>query len=383
MRQYDYIFIGAGCAGLSLLTRMIDAGLTEGKRILLIDKSSKQINDRTWCFWEDKPGFFEPVVCKEWDQLWFHADGFSKKFDIAPYRYKMIRGIDFYTHCFNLIERQPGIEIIQGMAGNIQVAGNKVEIIIDGQLQQFSGSCVFNSLWNQEAVAAQSGIHLLQHFKGWMIETPAPFFIPGEGTLMDFRVSQSNGTTFVYVLPLSATKALVEYTLFSDKVLHPDEYNLGLASYLQDWLQLKDYHVTEEEFGVIPMTDAVFPWYEKGMFHIGTAGGQTKASSGYTFQFIQKQSASIVQHLQHNTLHPSVQPGKALKKFNFYDSVLLRVLANNYMPGHQVFASMFKNNRPQDIFSFLDNATSFKQDLRIIRSFPTLPFLKAAVRHIV
>ena len=180
-----------------------------------------------------------------------------------------------------------------------------------------------------------------------------------------------------------ATKALVEYTLFSEKVLHQEDYNLGLANYLQDWLQIKDYRVTEEEFGVIPMTDAVFPWYEKGMYHIGTAGGQTKASSGYTFQFIQKQSAAIVQHLQQNTLHPSIQPGRALKKFNFYDSVLLRVLANNYMPGHQVFTSMFKNNRPQDIFAFLDNATSFKQDLRIIKSFPILPFLKAAVRHIV
>lgn len=383
MKQYDYIFIGAGCAGLSLLTRMIDTGLTNGKSILLIDKSAKQTNDRTWCFWEDKPGFFEPVVCRQWEQLWFHAEGFSEKFDIAPYRYKMIRGIDFYTYCFARIAQQPGIEILQGTARNMAAAGNKLEIIIDGQLQQFRANCVFNSLWNQEAVAAQNAVHLLQHFKGWMIETPDAFFNPGEGTLMDFRVSQANGTTFVYVLPLSATKALVEYTLFSEKLLHPAEYNLGLASYLQTHLQLRDYHVTEEEFGVIPMTDAVFPWYEKGMYHIGTAGGRTKASSGYTFQFIQHQSAAIVRQLQQNTLQPSIQPGRVLKKFNFYDSVLLRVLANNYMPGSQVFTSMFKNNRPQDIFAFLDNATSFKQDLRIIRSFPTLPFLKAAVKRIV
>lgn len=362
---------------------MIEAGLTAGKRILLIDKSSKQVNDRTWCFWEDKPGFFDPVVCKQWDQLWFHADGFSQKFEIAPYRYKMIRGIDFYTHCFGLFAKQPGIEIMQGSAENMVVTGSKLTISIDGQLQQFSAAYVFNSLWNQEAVAAQRATHLQQHFKGWMIETPSPAFIPGEATLMDFRVSQANGTTFVYVLPLSATKALVEYTLFSKKILRQDEYNLGLANYLQQFLQLRDYHVSEEEFGIIPMTDAVFPWFEKGMYHIGTAGGQTKASSGYTFQFIQNQSAAIVQQLQQNSLHPSIKPGRALKKFNFYDGVLLRVLANNYMPGHQVFTTMFKKNRPQDIFSFLDNNSSFKQDLRIIRSFPTLPFLRAAVKYTV
>ena len=32
-------------------------------------------------------------------------------------------------------------------------------------------------------------------------------------------------------------------------------------------------------------------------WQIGTAGGQTKASSGYTFQFIQKQSQQIVDYL--------------------------------------------------------------------------------------
>jgi lycopene beta-cyclase len=362
---------------------MIDAGLTAGKRILLIDKSSKQTNDRTWCFWEDKPGFFEPVVCKQWDQIWFHANRFSKQFAIAPYQYKMIRGIDFYTHCFNQIHQQPGIEIMNGTVRNQAVTGNRLEIIIDGQLHHFSATHVFNSLWNQEAVKEQKAIHLLQHFKGWMVETPDPFFKPGEATLMDFRVSQANGTTFVYVLPLSATRALVEYTLFSEKLLHHEVYTLGLANYLQDWLQLKDYRVAEEEYGVIPMTNAVFPWYQNGMYHIGTAGGQTKASSGYTFQFIQKQSAAIVQRLLQNTLQPAIQPGQALKKFNFYDSVLLRVLANNYSTGSQVFTSLFKNNRPQDIFAFLDNETSFLQDMRIIGSLPTLPFLKAAIKQII
>ncbi|MEP6724169.1 MAG: lycopene cyclase family protein [Bacteroidota bacterium] len=382
MKQYDYIFIGAGCAGLSLLTRMIAAGLTMGKRILLIDKSRKQLNDRTWCFWEDAPGFFEPIVCKQWDHLWFHADRFSKQFSIAPYHYKMIRGIDFYNHCLDRIGNEASIEILQGTITNASFSGNIVQLIIDDQPYSFHGAIVFNSLWKEESLRQQKTVYLLQHFKGWMIETPKPLFNPEEAILMDFRVAQTNGTCFVYVLPLSANKALVEYTLFSDKVLSDHLYNEGLAKYLQAFLHMTDYTVTAEEFGIIPMTDAKFPWYANGMYHIGTAGGQTKASSGYTFQFIQKQSAAIVKQLQDNTFGPDSKPGAAGKRFNFYDAVLLRVLADKYAEGSQVFTRLFEKNSPQDIFSFLDNETSLTRDIGIIATLPTMPFLKAAFKQV-
>jgi lycopene beta-cyclase len=382
MKQYDYIFIGAGCAGLSLLTRMIDAGLTTGKNILLIDKSVKALNDRTWCFWENKPGFFEPVVCKQWERLWFHSSAFSAPLTIAPYRYKMIRGADFYRHCFTIINAHPNIEHLQGSVSDLLFSENTLSFSLDEKPMQVGVGRVFNSIWQTEKTKEQKAIHLQQHFKGWMVETPAPFFNAGEATLMDFRVSQAEGATFVYVMPLSATRALVEYTIFSEKLLPVNQYDEGLANYLQQCLQLKDYTVTEEEFGVIPMTNAVFPWFENGIYHIGTAGGQTKASSGYTFQFIQKQSMAITEQLTHLSANAVLQSGKAAKKYPFYDSVLLGVLANKLAPGSSVFTAMFKNNSPQQIFAFLDNETSFTQDLRIMLSLPTMPFLKAALQQL-
>jgi lycopene beta-cyclase len=382
MKQYDYIFTGAGCAGLSLLTRMIDAGLTAGKKILLIDKSPKLQNDRTWCFWENQPGFFEQVVCKQWDRLWFHAPGFSHQLDIAPYRYKMIRGKDFYNHCLHLIAAHQNIEWLYGTVSEARMQGNTLSFLLDNKPMQLGAGRVFNSIWQTEKIKAQKAIHLLQHFKGWMVETPAPFFNPGEATLMDFRVSQAAGATFVYVLPLSATRALVEYTLFSEKVMPIKQYDDGLASYLAQWLHLKEYTVTEEEFGVIPMTNAAFPWFENGVYHIGTAGGQTKASSGYTFQFIQKQGAAIVEQVRQQSLNAVLRPAQAAGKYHFYDSVLLGVLANKLAEGSSVFTAMFKHNPAQQIFAFLDNETSLAQDLRIMSSLPTTPFLKSALRYL-
>ena len=75
----DYIVTGAGCAGLSLLMHLIHSGRFQDKKILLIDKDAKQSNDRTWCFWEEEEGLFEPIVYQQWQKLWFQSYGFSKE----------------------------------------------------------------------------------------------------------------------------------------------------------------------------------------------------------------------------------------------------------------------------------------------------------------
>jgi lycopene beta-cyclase len=383
LKKYDYIFTGAGCAGLSLLTRMINAGLIAGKNVLLIDRAPKQKNDRTWCFWEQSPGFFEPIICKQWNELWFYSNSFSKLLSVAPYYYKMIRGIDFYTHCFNSIQQQSGIDILYGEITDLNFFENSLSLNIDGKSFIFSGAVIFNSIQKEESASQQKSVYLLQHFKGWMIETIKPFFKINEAILMDFRVAQTNGTTFVYVLPLSENKALVEYTLFSKKTLPNNIYNEGLEQYLQQFLQLTQYTILEEEFGIIPMTNAKFPWFANGMYNIGTAGGQTKASSGYTFQFIQKQSDAIIEQIKNNTLNPHIKPAAVPKRFNFYDAVLLRVLDHQYAAGSEVFTNLFKKNRSQSIFSFLDNESSIATEFSIIKSLPKLPFLKGAYKQIV
>ena len=65
MKQYDYIIAGSGCAGLSLVFYMNQTAL-QNKSILIIDKAPKTKNDRTWCFWIDKPIVFDEIVFKEW-----------------------------------------------------------------------------------------------------------------------------------------------------------------------------------------------------------------------------------------------------------------------------------------------------------------------------
>jgi lycopene beta-cyclase len=343
-----------------------------------VDKEPKNKNDRTWCFWETGTGFFESIVCKKWESLWFHGDDFSKKLHILPYRYKMIRGIDFYDHCLSIIQQQKNISIRYGTVHDMGNDGNTAWLMLDNE--KLSAGYIFNSILFSKPAPARKEFYLLQHFKGWLIETEHPVFDDREATLMDFRVDQQKGTCFVYLMPLDPSRALVEYTLFSKELLPAPGYDAGLKSYINDFLPGISYRVTEEEFGVIPMTNHAFPRNNGRIIQLGTAGGQTKASSGYTFRFIQKHSEAIVKQLADGK--ENLRLPRASAKYHFYDSVLLNVLATGKLPGHQVFTRLFSKNNPQDIFQFLDNESSLSQEIKLISSLPTLPFLKAGMQQL-
>jgi lycopene beta-cyclase len=356
---------------------MIHSGQFKDKKILLVDKDEKNKNDRTWCFWEKEPGLFEPVVCREWDRVWFHGEKFSKLLLLSPYKYKLIMGIDFYDHCFGLIQKQSNIDVLYGEVKEIKADGQTVTLLLDEK--SFTCRYLFNSILFDKPILKKKEYYLLQHFKGWVIETEIPAFNPGGATLMDFRVDQQQGTTFVYVMPFSSTKALVEYTLFSEKTLEPFQYEEGLRKYISNNLGIDSYQITETEFGIIPMTNHRFPVKNENIIHIGSAGGQTKPSTGYTFRFIQKHAAGIVERLKQNK-HPAGKPLK--RKYHFYDSVLLQILQHKTLPGITIFSSLFKKNKPQQVLRFLDNESSWGDELKIISSLPTGPFLKAALKHI-
>lgn len=366
--RYDYIISGAGCAGLSLLVRMLASGKFANKKILLVDRDLKSRNDRTWCFWEKKEGLFDPVVFRKWSDLYFHGENYNELLNIDPYQYKMIRGKDFYDYCFGIIRNHPSVELRE----------EKIE-----SLKNYDAEYIFNSVLFTEIAQMKSGQYyfLKQHFKGWIIKTGSPVFDPSKATLMDFRPSQEHGTTFTYVLPFSETEALIEYTLFTRDLLKPEEYDAALKKYINDHITQSPYKIVESEYGVIPMTNFPFKAYEGNIVNIGTAGGQTKPSSGYTFQFIQKYTQNIVDTLI-ATGKPFVATETSPGRFSFYDSTLLQVLDRKKIEGKKLFTDLFRHGDVQTVLKFLDNETSFREDINIMRRLPKGKFAMAAIREI-
>jgi lycopene beta-cyclase len=350
------------------------------KKILLLDQEIKNKNDRTWCFWETQPGFFEDIVYRKWDTISYLSDDFSSTANIRPYQYKMIRGADFYKFCFDEIRNHSNVEVVYGDVKGWEYEKEAIILKIDdNNIKLFDGGThIFNSVY-KPAEPGKKTIRLLQHFKGWIIKTDKPSFKSSEATMMDFRVHQRHGTTFAYVLPFSETTALVEYTLFTKELLLKEQYDAELREYISQYLAISDYQVIEEEFGVIPMTNEKFHFGSNG-WQIGTAGGQTKASTGYTFQFIQKQSQQLTDSLIRGK-NLNYLPATA-KRFRFYDNTFLHILYYNKFPGKKIFTQLFKKNKPQQVLKFLDNESSLAEELKIISTLPAMPFLKAAIKQL-
>lgn len=378
--QYDYIIAGAGCAGLSLLYYLLQEPLLQQKKILVIDKEEKNTNDRTWCFWEKSNGPFEPIVKHTWQQLQFKSEFVDKSFSIQPYTYKMIEGLAFYNYIKHVAKPFTNVTFLQDTIKGIVHTANGIEVITPKQV--YTATYAFNAIPPAKPQLLNHTYWLLQHFTGWVIQTAEPVFNEQEALFMDFTISQQHGTSFMYVLPTAANKALIEYTLFTENLLEKEAYITALRYYIQQHFKITSFTIEHQEFGIIPMTNYRFKKFEGNIVNIGTAGGVVKASSGYAFQFIQKHSKAIVASLVKNN-HPFVSNNFNHKKFALYDSVLLQVLQKNKMPGANIFSKLFAKNKPQTILSFLDNETTLLQDLQIMSSVPVSIFLPAAVKELV
>ncbi len=377
-RKFDYIIAGGGCAGLMLAYELNNSPLKD-KSVLIIDKADKTKNDRTWCFWEKSNNELEEIVFKTWSVAKFYGNGHAEDMDIAPYKYKMIRGIDFYNHVFNQLASNNNFKKLQATIEKVDKDG-----IVTTDKGVFEADLVFNSYFSQEKLMLpKSSFNILQHFKGRVISTPNDSFDPDKMTYMDFRVSRNHETKFCYVLPFSKNKALIEYTLFTEKLLPSEVYDQELDLYIKDHLKIEAYDIDEEEFGIIPMTDYRFSkQLSDKVINIGTLGGHTKASTGYTFLRIQKAINQIVGNLKIGA-NPLPQSTKWHKRFKLYDSILLNVLANETYPIKDVFTEMFAKHGPKKIFKFLDEETNLWEEINIMNLKPKKQFTKAFFQQLI
>ena len=372
--KYDYIFAGIGLASLMILDKMIENRLLENKKVLLLEPNDKKYNDRTWCFWESKLGGFDELVSKKWQEAHFINDKQTINCLSGDTNYKMIESNRFYNHVLDKLTKYP--EIVWKKESYISFDDKGAEVIVTSNISTYTTSKFFNSTFDISKLENNKKHPLLkQHFIGWFIKTSNPVFNANCATFMDFSIPQKGNTRFMYVLPFSEREALVEYTLFSSNLLQENEYENAISDYLRE-IGVTTFEIIKKEQGNIPMT--VFPFWKsnsKNVLHIGTAGGWTKASTGYTFKNTIKQSERVVSLIK----KPTIDFKKFYKpnRFLFYDKLFVRVLYNNNFLGKKIFSNMFLKVQPKKIFKFLDEESSLKEDLEIILACPKIPFIRS------
>ena len=377
MIQSDYLILGAGASGLMLAYRMAKDPFFDQKRIVIVDRDSSKGNDRTWCFWERGKGEWDDIVCKHWAKIYFGSPEFSETLSAPSYRYKMIRSEDFYRILWKEIRTKNNISFYQDSIIDIKDASDRVNV--QGQKQTYEAQKVFTSITDTKTYMEQKRYPVLQqHFIGWFIRTETPEFDDLVATFMDFELPQKGNTRFMYVLPISPTEALFEYTLFSEHLLPDNEYEEAIRTYLEK-RGIHKYTIIEREQGSIPMTSYPFARHNtKNIVHIGTAGGWTKASTGYTFWHTHIHTDRLIPFLkQQSDLTQFDQPSR----FRWYDQLFLDVLYHHNGEGSRIFSHMFRRARLVTIFRFLNEESTLWEDLKIILSVPPRRFIQAFMRY--
>lgn len=379
--KYDIIIAGGGLSGLSLAWYLLKGGY-DGQ-VLIVDSTFAPTNTKTWSFWcKEKPPFHE-IIYKTWNKAFFSALDYDSFLYMTKYSYHCIQESDFKEYVLTRLKKKSNFHLVE--EGILDVSSNKKKaVLVTKSSDTYVADYIFQSIFKPPLFKKKNLKYpLIQHFYGVEIKTRDALFDPGTFTIMDFDESFKKAPAFIYVLPFKYNRALIEFTVFSKKPLKKKEYRQKIKQYLFEkfGLQKDDYEITRKEYGEIPMDDRPYiPFYKNKILNIGTVGGLTKPSTGYTFLRVQKYSEKLAQSIIDGK--DPLLPTKSKARYRYYDLLLLHVLSNSTEDSLQVFKDLFQKHPIDTIFDFLSEDTNIYQDLKIMYSVPASPFLRAIVNNL-
>ena len=350
MKEFDYVIIGGGCAGLSLAYELEINDKLKNKSLAIIENREKYERDKTWSFWKVFDHNFQDCVIKSWSNFTINTPDASRELKSEKFPYQSIDSGKFYNKVNAKLKSNKNINFFKTL--------DKINS---------SNSVVFNSV--NESLPDKS--KLWQHFQGIEIETKKNIFDEEIFNLMDFNCDQKDAVHFFYTLPFSRNKALVETTWLSN--LEDDvykDYDIQLENYIKNNLRIKEYKINYTEKGAIPL---YHPNSNNNFINIGTVGGMTRLSTGYTFLNIQEHSKYIRENLDNIS---NKKRFKLNNKYIFLDKIFLKVVKSNPEKMPSIFFNLFKV-KADAFIRFMSNKSNLVDDLSIILKMPKFTFLKA------
>ena len=350
MKKFDYIIIGGGCAGLSLAYELDLHQKLNEKTLAIVEPRTEYKRDKTWSFWKVSSHNFDDCVKKSWKKFSIKTPSDSKVIKCDNFPYESIDSGLFYNKINDRLGKNKNIKFFK----NIKDLNT-------------NNSFIFNSVPSLENAES----NLWQNFHGIEIETSEEFFNDSTVDLMDFDCDQRNNVHFFYVLPFNKNKAMIETTWLSKEDGALKDYESQIKNYINR-LGLKDYKINFKEEGSIPLFHPINE-KEKNRINIGTAGGMTRLSTGYTFLNIQEHSKYIRMNIENIKNTKKYEIGK---KYQFLDKIFLRVLKKHPEKMPDIFSNMFSASYGAAI-KFLSNKSNILEDLSIILKMPKWIFIKS------
>lgn len=367
----DLAILGAGCAGLSLAARL--ASGDGDLRVVLIDPRTEFADDRSWSFWQHDHHPLREIVAHEWSG-WTYADleGNEATHRVPGMSYQYIRGVDFYRWALTEIAGDDHIEMRLGLAARELSSTTLPDGSTGVRVTTDEGALLARRVVDTRP--QRTSALLYQCFSGVEVEHGGALPTePDAVGLMTRMRSGDDGLGFVYVLPLSPTRALVEWTRFSPVPLAESvvvaERDAELAA-----LGLAGATVVREEGGILPMGRVDAPTAEiDGVVLAGNAGGALRDASGYAFLRIQHWARRCADALARGE-NPAAHPAEPWVRRQM-DRIFLQALRAHPERTAEYFMAMARGVAPRRLLRFLTDRATAGDLANIIESLPLLPFL--------
>jgi lycopene beta-cyclase len=359
--QLDIAIIGGGSAGITLAAKLDNCSA------VVVEPRTPAERDCSWALWADRhqQRQFANATKGSWKQ-WRLIDHHSEVLHCSDhYRYTSLSSARYLTQSENSLA--PGIDLIRAVAEDIVPAGNGGSFTAAGQ--RYKTAQLYDS---RPPRMVQGG--LKQHFLGWEIRTKTPIKDTDIATLMDFRVDQSRGLHFIYALPYSDRRLLIESTMISKNLEDKAWYRQAI----NQWLLEQNIQIEEnlsEETGVIPM-HAVLP-VDIGIAAIGAASGAVRPSSGYAFTGIQAQIAQLAEGI---SVGQYAVPKPLTPTLIRMDKIFNGVLVAQPELGVALMMRTAKALDADGFARFMLGYATTMDWTKVIVAMPKIPFLKQVLR---
>lgn len=374
--KFDFLFIGLGAANCLLILSLHKNNLLNGKTICIIEPSNKNNNDRTFCFWSTEEELLDlklqSLISHSWDII-----EISKiiKQNISPLRYYHIKGIDLYNETKKTLTNHSVTLYPSYLKENPVIDSNYFQLKLDNEI--IYASKVYDSRPPKFLTPEKNQTILLQSFYGWVVKTNEKTFDTSKIVMMDFNIPQNNFTQFIYILPFQEDKALIELTRFGSKKLQYEESQIILNDYIKG-LDLT-FEILEEEQGVIPMSSVNIQLdnFGENWIYTGVSADLLKSTTGYAFHSMAEDAILQTELINNNQV---LNRKPRIKRFLYYDRLLLNILDNKSEYGKIIFETLFAKVPMTKVLNFMREKTNFKEEISIFTKLPKKIFVEAAIK---
>jgi lycopene beta-cyclase len=371
---FDLVILGGGCAGLSL-SMALEAHGGRTPRTLVIESRTEYWNDRTWCYWSDRSTLVPYQVQHRWQTMRVSHGGQSVSLDCGSTPYHMLAGEYFYAAALTSIDRQPNIALRLGTSVLSEPSHDGDLWTIRTSAGDVTARAVVDTRPPQSA--RRDGATLWQSFYGIEIECSSPVFDPLSLDLMNFLEPDPRHVPFLYVLPVTPTRALIELTVFGATPLGRRELSAQLDAEVAKRVGNSSFTTLRSEHGILPMGLNEVPQpVHRSYARVGVMAGGARPSTGYAFQRIQRWASECAFSLASRGYPIAHRPDPL--PLRVMDRIFLDVLRADPVRGGAIFFSLFRGADPARVIRFLSGRGSVVDSLAVVMAMPFAPFLRAA-----